>query len=93
MMIGYVRCECFIYDANSLKEKRSVLKSIITRLKGHFNIAVSEIDEHDRWQKAVIGIVTIATTQKRAEQELQKAISMIDQDSQLELIDLTYEWL
>ncbi len=93
MMIGYVRCECFIYDANSLKEKRSVLKSIITRLKGHFNIAVSEIEEHDKWQKAVIGIVTIATTQKRAEQELQKAISMMDQDSQLELIDITYEWL
>ncbi|WP_062201136.1 DUF503 domain-containing protein [Massilibacterium senegalense] len=92
-MIGYVRCECFIYDANSLKEKRSVLKSIITRLKGHFNIAVSEIEEHDKWQKAVIGIVTIATTQKRAEQELQKAISMMDQDSQLELIDITYEWL
>ncbi|HSH24026.1 MAG TPA: DUF503 domain-containing protein [Massilibacterium sp.] len=93
MMIGYIRCECLIYQAHSLKEKRSVVKSVITRIKGRLNVAVSEIAEHEAWQKTVIGIVTIAVTKKRAEQELQKALSIIDNHEELELIDVTYEWL
>lgn len=93
MIIGYFRCECLIYQAHSLKEKRSVVKSVITRIKGRLNVAVSEIAEHKTWQKTVIGIVTIAVTKKRAEQELQKALSIIDNHGEIELIDITYEWL
>ncbi|RCK10942.1 DUF503 family protein [Bacillus licheniformis] len=41
-MIGFVECECIIYDASSLKEKRAVLKRIITRIRAKFNVSVSE---------------------------------------------------
>jgi uncharacterized protein YlxP (DUF503 family) len=32
-VIGFAECECIIYDAGSLKEKRAVLKRIITRVE------------------------------------------------------------
>ena len=44
MIVGLVRCECIIYDAHSLKEKRAVLQRILTRLKQRFNASVSEVD-------------------------------------------------
>ncbi|MCL6617930.1 MAG: DUF503 family protein, partial [Anoxybacillus ayderensis] len=43
-MIGYVECECIIYDVQSLKEKRAVLQRVVTRLKQKYNISVAEVD-------------------------------------------------
>ena len=92
-MIGFVRCEYLIYDVMSLKEKRSVVKSITLRLKQRFNVSVAELDYHDIWQRTEIGITTIAIDQKRADQELQKVIKFIDSDGRVELIKTVYEWL
>lgn len=92
-MIGYVRCECLIYDVQSLKEKRSVVKSIISRLKQRFNLSVAELDYHDIWQRTAFGIVVVAISQTRAEQELQKAIKLIDADERIEITKTIYEWL
>jgi uncharacterized protein YlxP (DUF503 family) len=50
-MIGLVECECLIYDAASLKEKRAVLQRILMRLKQRFNVSVSETDFQDVWQR------------------------------------------
>lgn len=55
-MIGFAECECIIYDASSLKEKRAVLKRIITRIRGRFNVSVSEIAYQDSWRRTSIGI-------------------------------------
>ncbi|PWA13545.1 DUF503 domain-containing protein [Pueribacillus theae] len=92
-MIGYVLCECLIYDVQSLKEKRSVVKSIISRLKQRFNLSVAEIDYHDIWQRTAFGIAVVAISQTRAEQELQKAIKLIDADERIEITKTIYEWL
>ncbi|WP_273850405.1 DUF503 domain-containing protein [Guptibacillus spartinae] len=91
-MIGYVECECIIYDAQSLKEKRAVLQSVISRLK-HNNLAISELDSQDLWQRTVIGIVTTASSKTACERELQRAISLIDSRPDIELTRATYEWL
>ena len=47
MIVGSVECECIIYDAHSLKEKRAVLQRIMTRLKQKFNISVAETGFQD----------------------------------------------
>ena len=40
---------------NSLKQKRSLLQPILTRLHKEFNISVAEIGLQDVWQSAWIG--------------------------------------
>ncbi|TLS37371.1 DUF503 domain-containing protein [Pseudalkalibacillus caeni] len=92
-MIGFVRCECIIYDAHSLKEKRSVLKSVITRIKQQYNVSVAELDHHDVWQRTEIGIVSLSTNRTGAEKELQRAIGMIESRPEIELANTVYEWL
>ncbi len=91
-MIGSVTCECFIYDVQSLKGKRAVLKSIITRLKQRLNISVSETGYQDLWQRTEISIVTVSSDRVIAEKELQKALAMIDSTPEIERTITQFEW-
>jgi uncharacterized protein len=91
-MIAAVTCECLIYDAQSLKGKRAVLKSIITRLKQRLNISVSETDFQDLWQRTEITIVTVASDRVVAEKELNKALAMIDSTPEIERTITNFEW-
>ncbi len=62
----------------SLKEKRRILKSILTRLPKQFNVATAEIDHHDVWQTAVIGLVTIGNDAGYLQGLLEKAVTWIE---------------
>lgn len=91
-MIGCVTCECLIYDVQSLKGKRSIIKSIITRLKQRLNISVSETGYQDLWQRSEISIVTVASNRVVAEKELNKALAMIDSTPEIERTITEFEW-
>lgn len=93
MIIGVVHCECYLYNTHSLKEKRSVIKSIMTRLKQTLNVAVAEVDYQDLWQRTTISIVTINNNRIIAEKELQKALALIDRTAEMERMTTEYEWL
>ncbi len=69
MTIALLSIELFLPGARSLKDKRMVLRRVKDRL-GKFNVAVSEVEHHDLWQRAGLGIVTIATDQVHVEREL-----------------------
>ena len=61
MVIALLHVELHIPHAQSLKEKRMVLRRIKDRLQ-KFNVAVAEVEHHDLWQRAGLGIVAISTT-------------------------------
>lgn len=91
-MIGFVNCECLIYNSQSLKDKRAVLQRIMTRLKQKFNVSVSEIDHQDMWQRATLGIVAITSSKHATERELQNSLKMIDSFPEIERTVTTFEW-
>ncbi|QFT88910.1 hypothetical protein FIU87_09650 [Bacillus sp. THAF10] len=92
-MIGYLECDCLIYDAQSLKEKRAVLQRIITRLKQRFNISISEIGHQDVWQRTKIGIVSLSSSKSITEKELQKVLDYLDSFPEIERAETSLEWL
>lgn len=92
-MIVFASVECIIYDAHSLKEKRAVLQRIITRIRQRFNIAVSELDYQDVWQRTKLGMVTISSSKVSCEQEMQKALALIDSFPEIERTITNVEWL
>lgn len=83
-MIVSVEVECLLYDTHSLKDKRSILKKVMNRLKKDFNIAITELDFHDLWQRTKFGIVTISTSYIHAEQIIQEVLRVIDSRSEME---------
>src|SRR5271169_5129587 len=60
MPVGLLTLELYIPDAQSLKDKRQVLRSLKDRLRGHFNVAVAELEHQDLWQRSIVGVVGIA---------------------------------
>jgi uncharacterized protein YlxP (DUF503 family) len=69
MVVALLSVELFLPGTGSLKAKRMVLRRVKDRL-AKFNVAVSEVEHHDLWQRAGLGIVTISTARAHAEQEL-----------------------
>ncbi|SEM48310.1 hypothetical protein SAMN05192533_10392 [Mesobacillus persicus] len=93
MIVGLAACECIVYDAHSLKDKRAVLQRIITRLKQKYNVSVSEVDFQDAWQRTKIAIVTVSSARQATERELQNALQMIDSFPEIERTITDIEWL
>jgi uncharacterized protein len=92
-MIGYLRCECIIYNANSLKEKRAVLQRVLTRLRQRFNVSVAETNFQDLWQRTEISIVATSSTKVICEKELNRALQLIDSFPEIEAAHTEIEWL
>ena len=59
MVVGVLRVEVHLPVSHSLKDKRSVLKSVRDRLRHRFNAAVAEVDPNETWQRATLGISTV----------------------------------
>lgn len=70
MPIGLLTLQIHIPDAQSLKDKRQVLRSLKDRLRGHFNVAVAELEHQDLWQRSVVGVVAISGDAKYLEQSM-----------------------
>ncbi len=79
MVVATCVIKLSLNGVHSLKEKRRILKSILTRLPKQFNLAVAEIDCHDVWQTAVIGLVTVGNDSGYLHGLLEKAVAWIEQ--------------
>ncbi len=86
MMVGLCTVELHILDVQSLKGKRQVLSSLKTRLRNRFNISIAEIDEHDLWQKSILGIACVANETGRVNQTLDQVLNLIRANPSLELL-------
>jgi uncharacterized protein YlxP (DUF503 family) len=93
MIIGLAVCECMIFDAHSLKEKRSVLQRILTRLKQKFNVSVAEVGFQDVWQRTKIAITVVTSSRVSTEHEIQNALKLIDSFPEIERTITEIEWL
>ena len=78
MPVGLLTLELHIPDAQSLKDKRQVLRSLKDKLRLDFNVAVAEMEHHDTWQRSVVGIVTISNEEKHLREVLQKVLDEAD---------------
>ena len=61
MTIGVYTFELHLPGAQSLKEKRQVLRRLKDRLRARYNVAVSELNDYsDLWQRASLAVVSVA---------------------------------
>ena len=60
MPIAFLTLELSIEAAQSLKDKRKVIRSLKDRLRSSFNVAVAELDSSNIWNRATVGVVGIS---------------------------------
>ena len=77
MTIALLSVELYLPMSQSLKDKRMVVRRLKDRL-GAMNVAIAEVAHQDLWQRAGLGIVTVATSDEMAEKTLTSALNEIE---------------
>jgi uncharacterized protein YlxP (DUF503 family) len=93
LIIGVLVVEAVIYDSGSLKEKRSVLKSASTKIKQRFNVSIAETNHQNVWQRTEWAIVSVSSEKVQVEKELQKSLKLLESYTELEISNVSWEWL
>jgi uncharacterized protein YlxP (DUF503 family) len=91
MFIAGCEVEFLIYESGSLKEKRSVVKSLINKIKSRFAISVIESGDNDLWKKGKIGFSFCSLSQMEMDQKLDKILEIIEREHRIEVIDFSRE--
>ncbi len=71
--IGLLTLDLQLPYAHSLKDKRHTLSRVKDRLRQRFNVAVSELDHQDVWQRATLGVTSISSSETNLRQVLEGA--------------------
>jgi len=70
------------------------LKSITTRIQNKFNVSVAEVDNHDRWQLATIGICCVSNDNRHTNEVLSKVVDfVVGSKFEVEILDYEIEIL
>lgn len=93
MIIGTCTLKLLIYESNSLKDKRHVIKSIIGKIQSRFNVSIAELDLNDSWQTSIIGFACVTNDTSHANQVITNVIKFIDGDSRVEIVNYNIEIL
>jgi uncharacterized protein YlxP (DUF503 family) len=80
MIVGVMTAQLHLHGINSLKEKRSIVKSLIGRLKSRFNISIAEVDHQDEKTAACLGISLISNDTRFINQQLDSIIDFMRGD-------------
>ncbi len=51
-----------------------VVQRVKDRLRGKFNVAVAELDHQETWQRALLGVVSISSSERNLRQVLEGAL-------------------
>ena len=86
MFVGVMEVTLAV-PATSLKEKRSVVKRILSKMRQTFHLAAAEVDEQDMVGIVVLGFTIVSSDHQFVERVLTKTLDAIDDMYLAEIID------
>ena len=72
---------------HSLKEKRSIVKSLIAKLRNRYHVSAAEIDEQDTHHIIVIGVAAIVPHNAMADSLMEDISLFVEENTDAEIID------
>ena len=92
MVVGVSQIQLYLPGSHSLKDKRSVIKSLTARIHREFNVSCSQIDHHDVWQSAAIGVAVVSNDAAHIQEVLSHVIRWIERNRpDVEIVDQSLE--
>jgi uncharacterized protein len=85
MIIGVITANLHLHGIESLKEKRSIVKSVIGRLQSRFNISISEVDHNDSKLIATIGVAVVGNDDSFIQSQLEAVTTFMRNDGRFYL--------
>jgi len=93
MFIGLLTLNLHLPGCDELKEKRHRIKGVLEKAANRFNVSISEVDDQDLHQSAVIAAVMVNSDRKIIEQVLQKVEDIFDGGNGIIISASEIEWL
>ncbi len=93
MIVAVAIFELHIPYAQSLKDKRMVVKSLREKLRHRFEISANEVAFHDLHQRARLAVAFIATDNASADSLLEKIVNFVNTNADATLNGWTSEKL
>ncbi len=91
MVVAVARLTLMLHDNHSLKGKRKVVRSLIERVKHRFDAAIAEVEDHDKWQRAQIGIALVGNDSTLLQARLDQIMRFMESQHLAEVIDSQVE--
>lgn len=98
MIVGAALIEMRVHGSQSLKAKRGVVRSIVSRVRNRFNLAVAEVGGQGTWQSVQLGFSAAGSDTTVVRSELRKAIEFVEGlglaevlDSDIEILEMPHE--
>jgi uncharacterized protein YlxP (DUF503 family) len=88
MVTAVITIRLYVPWAHSLKDKRSEVKSLVTRLRQKFNISVIESGDQDVHQMIVLTVAALAFDNGQADSIKDSILKFIEQNSEAEVVTL-----
>ena len=84
-----------LLDTHSLKEKRGLLQSLMTRLRRQFNVSIAEVEGQDDFHEGVLGISCVNTAAGHAQETIDSVVRFIESEivGRAEVVDIQTEVL
>ena len=77
-MVGVLTIQLHLPGCRSLKEKRSIIKPLLSRLHREFNVSAAEMGKQDAWQQAVIACGMMGNDSAHLERSLQAVARWVE---------------
>ena len=91
MIVGRLNLILNIPAARSLKDKRRVVKSLVTRMQNRFNASVAEVGENDKWQIVELGAAVVSNRSDHVNSQLSSIVKMVERESETIVVDYSIE--
>jgi uncharacterized protein YlxP (DUF503 family) len=93
IVVGLCTLDLTIPEANSLKDKRSVLKSMLEGMRNRFNVSAAEVEHQDTWRRATVGIACVSNNQIFSNQVLNKVLDWVESNPRVYVTNVELEFL
>ncbi|MDQ1330209.1 MAG: uncharacterized protein QG578_472 [Thermodesulfobacteriota bacterium] len=91
MVVGLGIITFRLHDCRSLKSKRTIIKSIIGRLRNNFNASVAEVGSNDIYDEAIIGFAVVGNDRVLTNSKIDKIFNLADELGLAEIINTEME--
>jgi uncharacterized protein len=91
VIVGRLTVTLSIPAARSLKEKRRVIRSLVTRLRNQYNASVAEVGDNDLWQSCRLGVAVVSNQTGHADSQLAAIVKVMQQEREAFLVDYEIE--
>lgn len=93
IFITLLTIELVIPYAQSLKDKRSAVRSLTDRIRNKFNASVAEVGYQDKWQRSIVAVCFVGGDKRHLESDTARIRTLCEEVTDVEIASIDQEWL